>query len=525
MIRRGAHGLLFWFGVVFVALIGGLFAASFFLDGVIRSRTEAAMNEKLKGYHVTLAHAHLQLIGGLLTLSGLEIVQQAHPHPAVTDLPMTRFHIEWKELLSWRVVADVVLSHPKVHIDQTQFVSEHKGSVPLKQTGWQDALEAVYPFKINRFTIDAGDVVYIQSASQPPLHLSNINFTTDNIRNIHAPNNVYPSHLHAYLIIFETGRATIDGNANYLEEPFPGARVLFTIENVPLAAFEPEIRLINISLSGGRLSSRGLVEYSPKITRVQIDQATIEGVALGYVHAPATQVAEAQRVKATGSEIEKQNNRPTVDIEMRELDIVRSSFSYTDKTKTPNYRLFLDDTDIALKNLSNHRQAGPAHLKLHGKFMNSGDTRLTGTFLASQQGPAFDMQLAIQNTNLTALNDLLRAYGRFDVAVGQFSLFSEVRVKDGAISGYAKPMFANLKVYDYQKDKNTGVLHQAKELVIGAASHVFKNSSTQKVATQIDLTGKLTQPDVSTWQAIVEVLHNAFIQAILPGFDRAAQAH
>jgi len=86
-----------------------------------------------------------------------------------------------------------------------------------------------------------------------------------------------------------------------------------------------------------------------------------------------------------------------------------------------------------------------------------------------------------------------------------------------------KPMFANLEVYNYQKDKNTGVLHQAKELVIGGASHFFKNSSTQQVATEIDLTGKLTSPGVSTWQAIMQVLHNAFIEAILPGFDRAVR--
>jgi hypothetical protein len=85
-------------------------------------------------------------------------------------------------------------------------------------------------------------------------------------------------------------------------------------------------------------------------------------------------------------------------------------------------------------------------------------------------------------------------------------------------------MFANLRVYDYQKDKNTGVLHQAKELIIDGASHLFKNSETQRVATKVDLAGKLSSPGVSTWEAFVEVLHNAFIAAILPGFDRAAGA-
>src|ERR1700674_2081183 len=121
------HRLLLWIGGIFAALILALFIASFFLDGMIRARTEAAMSQKLTGYHVALDRAHLQLFGGRLTLNGLKIIQQAHPHPAVADVPIMRFHIEWKELLSRRVVADVLLSHPKVHINRTQLVSEKNG--------------------------------------------------------------------------------------------------------------------------------------------------------------------------------------------------------------------------------------------------------------------------------------------------------------------------------------------------------------------------------------------------------------
>jgi hypothetical protein len=517
------HPLLFWVGGIFAALIVALFIASFFLDDMIRVRTQVAMNQKLKGYHVALAHAHLQLVGGILTLNGLKVIQQAHPNPAVADIRMMRFHVQVKELFSRRVVADVLLSHPKVHIDQTQLVAEKKDRVPLRQKGWQDALEAAYPIKINRFTIDDGDVVYIQDAVNPPLHLAKLNFTTDNIRNIHAPNNVYPSKFHASLVIFGTGRATIDGHANFLEEPFPGARAQYTIENVPLSAFDPQIRQVNVAVSGGRLSSHGLLEYSRKVTRAEVENATIDKVALGYLHAPSTKEAEARRVKETGQQIEKQNNRPAVDISVGEFDITNSSFSFTDKTTDPNYRLFFSDADIALKNLSNHQNQGTADLTLLGKFMGTGDTNVSGSFLASQHGPAFDLNVAIQNTDLPSMNDIMRAYGKFDVAAGKFTVFSEVGIKNGDISGYVKPLFTDLEVYNYQKDKGTSVLHQAKELMIGGASHLFKNRSTQQVATKVDLKGKLTGPDISTWQALVQVLHNAFIEAILPGFDRAVR--
>jgi len=519
------HRILFWIGGFFACLIIGLFITSFFLDGIIRARTQAAMNQKLTGYHVALDHAHLQLVGGILTLKGLRVIQQAHPHPPIADIAMLRFHVQVKELFSRRVVADVRLHRPRIHIDQTQFVTEKNSKVPLRQKGWQDALEAAYPFKINRITIDHGDIVYIQDALSPPLHLAGLNFTADNIRNIHAPDNAYPSRFHASLVIFDIGHATVEGHANFLEEPFPGARAQYQITNVPLSAFDPEIRQINIAVHGGRLASDGLLEYSPKVTRVEVNNATIADVGVGYIHSPATQKQEAQRVKETGHQIEKQNNRPAVDITVREFDVHHGNFSYTDQTSNPNYKLFINDTDLALKNLSNHQRQGPADMLLHGRFMDSGDTTVAGTFQANQGGPAFDLKLALVNTDLPSLNDLLRAFGSFDVAAGKLSVYSQIAVKDGNIDGYVKPMFADLEVYNYQKDKHTPIMHQAKELVLGGAAHLLKSRRTSQVASDVDLKGKLTSPDVDTWQALGQVLRNAFIQAIIPGFDRAVASN
>jgi hypothetical protein len=517
--------VLFWIGAFFGCVALGLFIASFFLDEIIRVRAETAMNQKLIGYHGALDHAHLQLLDGVLTLKGLRISQQAHPNPPVADIAVVRFRVQLTELLSRRVVADVLLYRPRIHVDQTQLVAEEKSKVPLRKKGWQDALEAAYPLKINRITIDDGDVVYIQNAVSPPLHLAELNVTADNIRNIHAPDNDYPSRFHASTVIFGTGRATIDGHANFLEEPFPGARAEYRITDVPLSAFDPEIRQVNVSVHGGRLASDGLLEYSPKVTRVEVNNATIKDVAIDYFHSAATQRQEAQRVKETGKQIEKQNNRPAVDLTVHELDVDHSNFSYANEIANPPYKLFINDTDLTLKNLSNHQQQGPAGLSLHGVFMGSGDTNVSGSFLASRSGPAFDLKIAVVNTDLPSLNDLLRSYGKFDVAGGKLSVYSQVAVKDGNIDGYVKPMFADLEVYNYQKDKNTPIMHQAKELVIGGVSHLLTSHSTSQVASDVDLKGKLTRPDIDTWQALGEVIRNAFIQAILPGFDRAAAAN
>ena len=68
------HRVLFLSGAFFATLIAALFIASFFFDDVVRARSQAVVNQKLTGYHVTLEHAHLQLVGGILTLKGFTVI-------------------------------------------------------------------------------------------------------------------------------------------------------------------------------------------------------------------------------------------------------------------------------------------------------------------------------------------------------------------------------------------------------------------------------------------------------------------
>jgi hypothetical protein len=179
---------------------------------------------------------------------------------------------------------------------------------------------------------------------------------------------------------------------------------------------------------------------------------------------------------------------------------------------------------MRVENLTNHAERGLSYLDLNGKFMGSGATRIYGTFLASGGGPEFATSIEIINTKLAGLNPLLRAYGRIDIAQGYFTAYSQIGVKNSRINGYIKPMFSNVKVYSYAKDKNKNVLQQTKSLLVGAAAYILKNRKTQKVATRVNLSGDLKNPNVSTWQAFVEVVRNAFVQAILPGFDRQVKS-
>jgi hypothetical protein len=63
-----------------------------------------------------------------------------------------------------------------------------------------------------------------------------------------------------------------------------------------------------------------------------------------------------------------------------------------------------------------------------------------------------------------------------------------------------------------------------KELLIGGAAKLLKNPKTQQVATKVDISGQVNNPNLSAWQAIGQFIVNAFINAIVPGFDREVAA-
>jgi len=121
---------------------------------------------------------------------------------------------------------------------------------------------------------------------------------------------------------------------------------------------------------------------------------------------------------------------------------------------------------------------------------------------------------------MTAMNDLLRAYGKFDVVQGVFSIYSEMHVKHGHVDGYVKPLFKDVKAFDPEQDRDKSFVRRLYERVIGGASKLLKNHPRREVATKIDISGPLDAPNRSALQATLRLIPSAFFRATLPGFDR-----
>ena len=59
---------------------------------------------------------------------------------------------------------------------------------------------------------------------------------------------------------------------------------------------------------------------------------------------------------------------------------------------------------------------------------------------------------------------------------------------------------------------------------MGGVSHLLENRPRDQVATVADLSGPLSDPHTSPWEIVVRLVSNAFVRAILPGFQREFEA-
>lgn len=193
---------------------------------------------------------------------------------------------------------------------------------------------------------------------------------------------------------------------------------------------------------------------------------------------------------------------------------------YRDDTSQPPVDVQLDAIEATALNLTNAADSSdllPSTLNATAQVYG-GDLTFNMGLDPLASSTRFDMNVELVHTDLTRINDLFKAYGNFDVNKGTFGLYSEMATRDGAFDGYVKPVVKDLDVLG-KEDKPDGFFRRLWEGVIGAAGVVLTNPRKDQVATKVTFEGRLDQPDVGAWGAIIQALRNAFVKALPPALD------
>jgi hypothetical protein len=514
---RAPRWLLWTVGIVMLLLLLTIPVRAMMKEP-IRALIEQRMNDALEGYSVRIPEINLHLRGLSITFQGLLVAQDAHPDPPVAEVAAMTAGVQWGALMRGRLVADFLFERPTVYINLEQLRAEMEDDVDLEDRGWRDALEEAYFLDFNQIRIHDGDLTYIDDDPDQPLHVTDIDFRAESIRASPGPQEVYPSPFRLEATIFTDGRTLVEGKADFLAEPTAGFHGRFEVENIPLDDARPVLARANLILSEGVVDASGEMELGTEVSRLHVHDVTVRELRVDYVHTGAETDALAQANGAAVTE-DVVEGPEVLDLKIDRLMVADGEIGLVHQAEDPSFRVFIRDLDMMLEGYSTDFRDGPAEAQLTGSFMGFGSTRASATFRPEQKGPDFELMLEIQETHLPAMNDILRAYGDFDVVDGYFMFFTELTIQDGHIDGYLRPFFGDMEVYDRRADAHKDFLQQLYERTVGVIATIFENVPRDEIATEVEISGPLDDPKASTWEIIIGLVQNAFFQAILPGFE------
>lgn len=284
-----------------------------------------------------------------------------------------------------------------------------------------------------------------------------------------------------------------------------GLEIVKTTGNVPV----PFVRVDAIDFS---VSWRALWQGAI------VAEAAIFGPELNFVDAP--QASDSQSGEGTDWRMAMQDMVP---IDINRIDIVDGRIHFRNFTSRPPVDLEVSEINGVITNLSNaDRSEGSrvASISAEGLMLNQAATELYASLDPLGDMRDFDLRLRVTAIDLTRLNTLTEAYGRFDFQSGAGDFVMELEANDGQLQGYAKPLLDNVEILDLEEDAEKGPLSAAWEALAAGAGWLFRNHPEDRLATQVEIRGNLVQQDISAWQAFVATLRNAFVEAYQANFER-----
>ncbi|MFD1255958.1 DUF748 domain-containing protein [Mucilaginibacter terrae] len=186
------------------------------LPSMVKSYVNRKLNE-LPGYTGRVDDIDIHLISGAYAIEGLVLRKKTDPvkYPFL-QIQHTDLSIEWKYLFKGRLVGEVIMNQPALHIlAQTADISKE----PSKKH-WTETLKAIMPMTINRLQVDNGSVAYLDFAAKPDinLHIKSMQLTALNLANVEDATTPLPSTVSLTGTSIGNGKLKADMKINALKE-------------------------------------------------------------------------------------------------------------------------------------------------------------------------------------------------------------------------------------------------------------------------------------------------------------------
>ncbi|HEX4264004.1 MAG TPA: DUF748 domain-containing protein [Verrucomicrobiae bacterium] len=191
--------------------------------------------------------------------------------------------------------------------------------------------------------------------------------------------------------------------------------------------------------------------------------------------------------------------------------------------------VYLSHLNGSIDNLSNVRdEVTPlnATVQASADAMDQAKLEFKMTLDPFSYRPTFHLGLRLLGLDVTKINDLALAYGKFDFKRGWFDLVLEADSQEGRMTGYVKPLFRDLKVFSITQDaKDDNPLQFFWQALVGFTTNILKNRPRDQFGTLIPFSADATSSTTTDIMATIgNLLRNAFVRAYLPRLENTPQS-
>ncbi len=207
-------------------------------------------------------------------------------------------------------------------------------------------------------------------------------------------------------------------------------------------------------------------------------------------------------------------------IDINLVEIIDGKISYRDYSASPDVNIYINNllgTLTNLRNITDATDALPSKANFTGTSIGGGALTIQGRLNILRPTPDMDLDLTLENADLTSINDLANAHAGLDFVRGNLSVYSELAVKNDEVRGYVKPIATNIEVVDHRQDTNP--LEYIWESLASIVIEILENQPRDQFATRVPLEGRLDGMETNGWEAFLAILRNAFVQAFQRNTD------
>ena len=186
--------------------------------------------EDIPGYYGHVEDIDIALLRGAYVINGMYLNKvNAQTQVSFINFPKSDISIEWRALFHGEIVSEIIMYDPEViYIFEDMETTSAAGDADVED--WTKALTDLVPIDINHFEVHRGKVAFVELQADPniDLHISQVELTATNLRNVIEKERMLPSTLKATGVSVGQGQVSVTGNLNLLKE-IPDMNIEFNL--------------------------------------------------------------------------------------------------------------------------------------------------------------------------------------------------------------------------------------------------------------------------------------------------------